>query len=149
MRTGNGAAAIADLDRLIRVVERLAYVPRKVAVIAAPKLTALVQREFRTGTDPYGRPWRPLKASTLAKGRRPPPLSDTRRLRDGTGAVVTRSGIRLTVGAAYGVFHQYGFRVGRVKVGPRKVLPGHGMPASWKAVLDESSRMAARRAVSG
>jgi phage gpG-like protein len=147
MRRGGANLAIAELGRLIQTIERLSEVPRKVAVIAAPKLTRLLQAQFRAGTDPYGRAWAPLKASTLAKGRRPPPLTDKKRLRDGTMAKVARYGIRMVVGAPYGFFHQVGFRNGRTRVPARRILPQTGYPVAWKRVLDDAARQAAREAV--
>lgn len=138
--------ALASLRGLIRTVEELAYVPRKVAVIAAPKISALIRRQFLNGCDPYGRQWRALRPSTLANGRRPPPLTDTARMRDGTVAKPGRAGITLTVGAPYAKFHQYGFRAGRTSVGPRRILPNAGMPASWRKALDESATLAIRQA---
>ena len=147
MRKGDARQAAAALAGLMRVVERLTYVPREVAKTAAPKLDDLLDEQYEAGVDPYGRPWRPLKSTTLAKGRRPPPLTDTRRLRDGTRAKPGRAGIRLTVAPRYGVFHQYGFRVGRARVAPRRILPTNGMPAAWRAVLKDAARSQFKAAV--
>jgi hypothetical protein len=115
-------------------------------------VTKLVQDQFDKGVDPYGRPWAPLAASTLAKGRRPPPLTETRRLREGTRAYVMRAhyaGLRVVVGAPYGYFHQVGFRVGRTKVKPRRILPQFGLPRAWSDALRAASRQAASEAVRG
>jgi hypothetical protein len=149
MRRGDATAADAALDSLRRTLERLAYVPRRVAVIAAPKITTLLQEQFRLGRDPYGVSWAPLRASTIAKGRRNPPLTDTRKLRDGTAAKARpggRAGIALKSGAPYGAFAQVGFRVGRTRVPPRRIFPQRGIPAAWKKVLDAASRQAVREA---
>jgi len=149
MKRVTGRQLVAQLGRLERVIEELAYAPRKVAVVAAPKLTRLLQQQFRRGEDPYGRPWAPLRPSTLARGRRPPPLTDTRRLRDGTKATPYpggRAGIRLKVGRPYGYFHQVGFRVGRTRVPPRRILPQFGMPAAWREALAEAAREVGRQA---
>jgi phage gpG-like protein len=149
MIRGNATAAVAALRSLQKTLERLAYVPRKVAVIAAPRLTKLVQAQFRAGVDPYGVAWRPLRPATIAKGRRSPPLTDTRRLRNGTKASARsggRAGLVLKAGAPYGAFHQVGFRVGRTRVAPRRIFPQRGLPAAWRAVLDAAARQAAREA---
>ena len=149
MRSGGANLAIASLGRLIQTIETLARAPRRVAILAAPELTKLLRIQYLTGTDPYGRPWRALKPSTLAKGRHPPPLTDTKRLRDGTRAMVApggRAGIRLKLGAPYGFFHQVGFRVGKTKVAPRRILPQFGIPATWRKVLDDASRRALQEA---
>ena len=146
VRRGGASVAVAELGRLMKVIEKLAYVPKRMAVIAAPKLSALLLEQFTSGRDPYGRAWRPLKPSTLARGRRPPPLTDKKKLRDGTKATPGRAGIRLSVGASYGIFHQVGFHVGKTWVAPRRILPQFGMPATWKRALDESARQAVREA---
>lgn len=133
----------------MRALERLAYVPRRLAIIAAPKIAQEIQGQFDRGEDPYGRQWAPLKPSTLSKGRRPPPLTEHGRLRSGTLAKPYsggRAGIRVTIGAPYGKFAQLGFRVGRTRVPPRRILPAQGIPASWRRILDQSARQAAKEA---
>jgi hypothetical protein len=143
--------AIESLGRLEQVLDRLVSVPRRVAVIAAPRLTELLQSQFAEGKDPYGRPWRLLKPSTLRTGRRNPPLTGfTRKLRDGTKAATqpsNRAGIRVKVGARYGFFHQSGFQRGHTYVAPRRILPQFGLPIAWSRVLKESAKQAAREAV--
>lgn len=140
--------AIAELGRLQSMLADLAAVPRKVAEQAAPRIDRLLQAQFRTGRDPYGNAWAALKASTLKTGRRPPPLTGfTRQLRTGTKATAARSGIRIEVGARYGFFHQAGFRVGKTRVPPRRILPQYGMPREWSAVLTRSAKEACRAAV--
>jgi hypothetical protein len=146
MRRGGGSLAIADLGRLIKTIERLAMLPRSVARIAAPQITEQLAREFDEGKDPYGRPWAPLRPSTLARGRRPPPLTDKRDLRDGTKAKAGPAGISIRLGARYGFFHQVGFRAGRTRVPPRRVLPQYGLPRAWSAILTAAAKQAAREA---
>jgi hypothetical protein len=146
---GNGAAALRAMGRLDKVLERLAALPRQIAVDVAPEITRQLRAGFRSGLDPYGRAWRPLKASTIRRGRRPPPLSDSRRLAASTMAIPSRSGLRLMVGRSYGTFHQTGFRNGPTRVSARKILPDHGMPASWSAALRRSAQKLAREASRG
>ena len=147
--TGNGSAFVVALERIRRTVTELSQTPRRVASLAAPKIDKLLRKQFASGTNPYGQPWRPLLPSTLARGRRPPPLTDTRALRDGTRATAapgSRAGIQLTAGARYGAFHQVGFRVGRTRVAPRKIFPDVGLPKAWRAVLTAAARTAVRQA---
>ena len=145
---GNARMAIESIARLQRVLHDLALVPRKVAAMAAPRLTRPLQAQFRAGKDPYGNNWAPLKPSTLKTGRRPPPLTGfTRELRDGTKAVQGRAGVRLHVGARYGYFHQVGFRAGKTRVPPRRILPQFGLPKEWRIILVRSAREAARAAM--
>ena len=138
------AKAIARIGRLQKTIEELALLPRAVATLAAPKLSKLVAKQFSSGCDPYGRPWRPITATTkrLRKGRKGGrPLTDTGRLRAGTGVSVTRSGLRLSLGAPYGYFHQVGTR----NMPARRIFPQFGMPAAWRAVLQETARAEFRR----
>ena len=146
---GDGSAFVVALEKIRRTVTELAQAPRRVAVIAAPKIDKLLRKQFTSGLNPYDRPWRPLLPSTLARGRRSPPLTDTRRLRAGTHATVSpgrRAGIQLIAGAPYGAFHQVGFHVGRTRVGPRKIFPDVGLPKAWRQVLDDAARTVARQA---
>jgi hypothetical protein len=150
MKRGGANLAAAELGRLIKTIERLSDLPRRVAIEAAPKLTDELRRQFDRGVDPYGRPWAPLKPATLAKGRHAPPLTDSGELRDGTRAMVApggRAGIRLVLGAPYGFFHQVGYRNGRTKVPPRRILPQYGIPRAWALILRQAARVAARKAV--
>lgn len=143
--------AIREIGRLQDTLRRLGEVPRRAAAIASPKLTRLLQRQYRTGVDPYGRPWAPLRPATLQR-HGPPPLTDTRAMRAGTRAMVPRphyAGIRLVVGAPYGYFHQVGFRVHGRRVPARRILPQYGLPATWLRVLQDAARQAARAAARG
>ena len=136
------------LGKLGALLERLSDVPARTAALAAPQFTALLQDGFRAGTDPYGRAWAQLRPATLRKGRRPPPLSDTYALRNGTKVRPRpgqRAGLTLVVGANYARFHQTGTRL----MVARHILPQKGMPASWRAVLQASARKAGQAALVG
>ena len=150
MIRGNAMACIGALGTLERTLERLRDVPRRAADLAAPQIDAMIQEQFRAGVDPYGRPWAPLRPSTIARGRRPPPLTDTGSLRNGTRARPGRggrAGVWIQLGAAYGYFAQVGFTVGRTRVPPRRILPQFGMPKAWTFALRQSCSQAARTAV--
>ena len=138
------AKAIARIGRLQKTIEELATLPRAVARISAPKLSKLMAKQFSSGCDPYGRPWRPITATTkrLRKGRKGGrPLTDTGRLRAGTGVSVTRSGAKLVIGAPYGAFHQTGTK----NMPARRIFPQFGLPAAWRAVLQDTARAELRR----
>jgi hypothetical protein len=149
MIRGNGSAFAKALRDVRRVVDELGQLPRRLAVVAAPDITREIAKQFLSGTDPYGRPWAQLKPRTLQK-HGPPPLTDTGRLSGDTRAEPMtggRIGLTIRIGARYGAFHQVGFRVGKTKVQPRKILPSQGMPSVWRAILDRHARELARRAV--
>jgi len=152
MIRGNAMVGLAAIGRLKETIRRLSDLPRATAVEAKAPIDKLIRAEFRDGLDPYGRPWAPLAASTLARGRRPPPLTDTRVLRDGTTVSLRgggRAGLLIKLGAPYGYFAQVGFRVGKTRVPPRRVLPQYGLPVAWKLALRDAARRAARKAVRG
>jgi len=45
-----------------------------------------------------------------------------------------KNGLAITLGRAYGYFHQVGFRHGRSRVPARRPLPQHGMPKRWREI---------------
>jgi hypothetical protein len=146
---GNASAFAAALRDVRKTVEALGRLPHNLAVAVAPDITSLLRAQFRDGVDPYGRPWAPLKPATLRK-HGPPPLTHHGELRDGTAAepmAGVRIGLTLRVGARYGAFHQVGFRVGKTKVPPRRILPNRGIPAAWRTAIERRARELAARAV--
>ena len=138
MLTGDIDLAMRKLGKLSQLVDDLTQVPRKVARIAAPRISRLLTRQFSQGVDPYGRRWKRLASGKAAhlKGK-------TLDLSDGTKAVALPGrGIAVTLGAWYGFFHQVGTR----NMPARRILPQRGMPAEWTKVLDTSAREAFRQA---
>lgn len=138
---GTAQQAIDSLEYTIRVVDKLGGLPRRLAVAAAPRITALQRAQFTAGTDPYGRPWKLLAKATIRRGRRNPPLTDgTKALRDGTKTTAlsgSRIGLRHRVEAGYGVHHQHG--APRSNLPKREILPTKGLPETWRKVLDETA----------
>lgn len=148
MRRGNGIAFVRAMADVRRALEELARMPRKLAMTATPMLSGLLRNQFFAGVDPYGTKWAPLKPSTLRQ-HSPPPLTATGALKSGTKVEPMsggRAGIKITVGAPYGAFHQLGFRVGRTKVPARRILPNRGLPAAWREILNRQAKFIADRA---
>lgn len=128
---------IAKLERLSRVLAQLDQLPRRVAEIAAPAITAELQREFARGADAHGRKWK-----RLATGK-PSHLTKSRKLRAGTRAAAmpgNSRGIRIMFGARARIaaFHQLGTK----NMPARRILPDQGMPASWRLALERAHRVA-------
>jgi phage gpG-like protein len=122
-----------------RALRELTKVPSRAAKSAAPKIRRLITEEFNRGEDPYGNAWAPLKPATLARGRRPPPLTDTRRLRRGIRVFpMAKAGIQITVDAPYAGFHQSGTS----RMGARPILPKRGLPKKWRAAIERSVKEA-------
>lgn len=133
------AKSIARIMRLERQVVALAQLPRATARAAAPRLDRLVKSQFSRGCDPYGRPWRPITPETRRRrkgSKSGPPLTDTGRLRAGTGVKAAQYGAKLVLGAPYGYFAQ----VGTKHAPARRIFPQYGMPAAWSRVLRDTAR---------
>lgn len=125
----------------------LLSVPAKIAKPIAKDIGKAIERQFDAGTDPYGRPWAPLRPATLAKGRTPPPLTATRAGRDsiqvkpGQGA-----GVMITVGKSYMGIHQDG---APPRLVARKILPEGKLPPSWKLIYQTALSKAVKAGLSG
>lgn len=133
------------LQRLNGTLRALADVPARASAAAASRIATLIDESFFAGLDPYGRPWAPLAASTLA--RRPwrgaPPLTDTGALRASVRVVpLPSAGISITM-AAPGPFHQMGTRY----MPQRQIFPqSGGIAPSWRAAIAQSITEAMRKA---
>ncbi len=123
-------------------IGELASVPSRVAKDASKRIAKLIDDQFNDGVDPYGQPWAPLMPATIAKGRRPPPLTDTRELRDGVSVSPRRgSGIAIDIESDYGQFHQ----LGTDNMLARPILPaGSDLPEEWDDAIETSLTKAFR-----
>lgn len=144
MLTGDFAA----LGLLRANLNRLARVPAAVATEGSKEIAKRIEKEFATGRDPYGAAWKPLAVSTRRRGRRPPPLSDTREMRKGVRVKPMPHagiGITFTNKPAVAGLHQRGAR----RMPARKILPAAGFPAAWRAALDAVTERELAKAVGG
>jgi phage gpG-like protein len=118
-----------------RAFAELARVPSRAARKIAHAIDLEIQKGFDRGVDPYGRSWAPLAPATLAKGRTPPPLTDTWKGRASVEVKPTRgAGVAITVGTQYMKFHQTGARKGRWRLPARPFLPTNVLPKAWRKV---------------
>lgn len=129
-----------------RVFAQLSRVPSQAAKPVAQRISAEIQKRFDAGQDPYGRTWAPLAPATIAKGRRPPPLTDTGRGRASIAVKPTRgAGMSIRVGVPYMVHHQFGARKGRWNLPARPFLPLTVLPKEWNRIYQEEiAAMSAR-----
>ncbi len=135
-----GVAALRSVSRMLR---QLSKVPAKASRDAAKEIKARIRQEFATGTDPYGNAWAPLRPATLAKGRQPPPLTDTGEMASVTVEPAAKAGIVISLGADYSRFHQTGTR----NMAARPILPDHrGLPDTWRRSIEDAIDRAWRRA---
>lgn len=124
-------------------LSKLARVPSRVAKTGAAGITNQIQIDTSSGKDCYGKPFAELKASTLAKGRRPPPMVDTGASLDATRArPLGGAGIGVEVGGAYG-YHLKS----TANRAARQVVPVRaGIPASWSRRLKAAEELAVKQA---
>ncbi|HDM78818.1 MAG TPA: phage virion morphogenesis protein [Deltaproteobacteria bacterium] len=104
------------------------------------ELLANWQQEWREEKDPYGEPWKPLKASTLARRRKGKGFGPVAKILRDTGRlqnsfVVEANKDRVTIGTNvfYAPFHQFGTKY----IPQRRLLPDADLPDEDKSVVME------------
>lgn len=132
----------ADLAARLRELEGI---PSRISGEVAKGINAEIQKQFTSGTDPYGRAWKPLLPQTVRrKGgdrrilRRTDNMSSETVARPMSGA-----GVEVT-SVSYGGYHQIGTKhmVAR-PIGP----DGAELPDSWQKVIDKTSSDAFKKAL--
>jgi hypothetical protein len=135
---------ISAMGRLADRVADLSEVPSRASKRVAFKLESFLEEEFDDGADPYGTPWAPLAESTLERGRRPPPLTDSHAMRDDARVRPLRgAGVAMTVDAAYAPPHQTGW----ANAPARPILPARAeLPRRWAEAIKSAVSDAMRGA---
>ena len=127
---------ISAMGQLADRVADLASVPSRAAARVSRELEYLIGLEFDEGADPYGTAWKPLAKATLSRGRTPPPLTDSRDMRDSLRVrPLAGSGIGITIDHPAAP-HQTGWS-GPQGSGPaRPILPAREMPPLWAEAIE-------------
>ncbi len=141
-----GGATSPGLKGAISRIEKFATGMRPaVAKRLSPKINERIRDMFTNETDPYGRPWAPLKASTLRRKRYsaggPIILSRTFELGNSSYALYTGKRVVITYGEAGQYAHEGDS--GRGNRPPRLLLPSLGIPKTWKVDLEAATNEAA------
>ena len=131
---------ISQMGRLADRIADLAEVPSRASKAVSFEIEGFLQDEFDAGRDPYGSAWVPLSEATLAKGRTPPPLTDTGALRDGLRVrPLPGSGIAITSDELYAAPHQTGWSGAQGDGPARPILPALSeLPEAWTEAIDEA-----------
>lgn len=130
-----------------KALRSLVDVPSQIARPLADGIAKFIDEGFTAGTDPYGRAWAPLKPRTLAKGRHPPPLTETRALRESAQVKPTQGGgVSLVFTDWKAGLHQEG---DPPRMAAREVVPVNTLPAKWRALWQSLLTEATRRRLSG
>ena len=128
-----------DITRMGHLADRvadLAEVPSRASAAIARDLEGLIADEFDAGADPYGQPWKPLAAATVARGRTAPPLTDTAAMRASSRVRPMRpAGVAVTIDHPAAP-HQTGWS-GPQGTGPKRtILPDRAeLPPDWQDVI--------------
>ena len=121
--------SLESLEHFLHDLEE--FVP-SIAELAAPRIDYAIEQEFAEGRDPYGNAWARLRPATLAKGRTPPPLTDTGAMRESVTVRPTPHGLYITVDwPAH--FHQRGTKY----MAARPILPEQTLPPRWVATIEQ------------
>ena len=130
------------LDALAKTLHGASDVVRDVAAEAAIELRLTVDSQFTLGCDPFGIAWAPLAPRTLAKGRTPPPLTDTGKMRASLQIAVTGESIRLSMDGP-AEYHQGGGGT----LPQRKIFPDSSdpLPPAYEAAITDALRAVSDR----
>ena len=101
----------------------------------AAEFSKMVEANFAAGRDPYGSGWAALAPSTRARGRTPPALTDTGRMRWSSRVFGEATRILFEIDSP-AVFHQFG--TGRMPARP--IYPIDGLPDSWRDLITRVAR---------
>lgn len=133
-----------NFGHLAQLIAGLARVPSRVSRDVAQDIRRRITRQFTTETDPYGNAWAPYTAGSIRRGRRPPLLTDTARMRRGIRVRPSSgAGVEITVPAPYAGFHQ----TGTSTMARRAILPYGTLPRAWSAAIQRRLTAAVRGAL--
>lgn len=116
-----------SLTQMMGSINKLGFAVRnRVAIAVKDEMNVLLEEQFDQGIGPDGEPWAPLRPSTLRRGRTPPPLSDTRKMRGDVRAVRVGTNVAIESEVPAG-FHQHGTS----RMAARPMWPEGDMPERW------------------
>lgn len=119
------------LDGVRNALRELTKVPALASRDGAAAIERLWRRNYRAGLDPYGNAWAPLAPRTIAKKGHDRIMIETgATLAETRAAPLPGAGISLRTG------HKAAWHMTPTENRPaRKVMPAHGLPATWRAAL--------------
>ena len=123
-------------SKLSAAIKSLAGVQSRVAKEASREIKKQIEKDFAKGQSPYGTAWAPLAPATLAKGRTPPPLTDTGKGLKGILVNPMRgAGISVVSTVGYMGVHQKG----TPDIPARKFMPEGTLPPSWRRAIKRAA----------
>ncbi len=140
-------SGLLKLGQLAENLRRLASVPSRVSRPVSDEIAKSIQKQFDDGVNAYGRAWAALAPSTLAKGRTPPPLTDTRAMRNSLNVrPASAAGVQISIGFPAGI-HQGGSP--KTNLPARPVLPTGVFPRTWTEIVERVTRDYVGRTMKG
>lgn len=129
-----------DLTDLVDTIESLARIPSVASKEVADEIRVLLEEQFSRGEDPYGNRWKPLASGERSHLYKTGDLLNSIEVKPMAGA-----GVQVTIGAAYGIFHQVGTRF----MPKRAILPdGPALPEAWQEAIARALDNAVARQMS-
>ncbi len=125
---------MASFRKLSDNLAELAIVPSRISRTVSDRINDLITEQFSQGKDPYEKPWKPLKATTIRrKGGDNRILLDSNLMSEETVArPMAGSGVRIST-TSYAGFHQ----VGTSRMVAREVLPDRSdLPLKWQKAIE-------------
>ncbi len=133
-------AAAAALAGAAKAIRALSKVPAQASREASTSIQRLIDQQFARGVDPYGKPWKPNKPSTIERKGHARPNIDTGALWKGARVQpMSGAGISVTFDENYSVYVQ----------NVRPIVPNRGVPKSWAAAIGKAVANAKARALAG
>jgi phage gpG-like protein len=142
-------AQLSQVEKVLGVIISKGWLGELAQRISAAGMK-LVADEFKTETDPYGKPWAPLKRErtrnrharlrAAAAGRKvngQKILQDTGRMKNSVGAAPRGFTARLVIPTWYAAVHQNG----SAKIPQRMMLPNGDLPDRWRRVFEKESNL--------
>lgn len=119
------------LDGTRAALRELTKVPALASADGAKAIERLWRRNYRAGLDPYGNAWAPNAPSTIARKGHARVMQETgATLRETRVAPLPGAGMKATTG------YKAAWHMRATDNRPaRKVMPAHGLPATWRAEL--------------
>jgi hypothetical protein len=136
----SGEVAAAEMLKIASAIRALAHVPSRASRGAADSISTLIQRQFDTGTDPYGRRWKALKPSTIKKKGHAQIGVDSHRMRESIDVrPMSGAGVQITVEPDYAAYFSR----------RRPLFPDRGLPRTWQKAITGALNKEAKAALAG
>lgn len=127
-----------NFGQFAQSLNTLTKMASEISTHVAVQIERRMKRGFRQGTDPYGRPYAGLLPSSIARGRKPPPLRKF--AKHAHARPLPGAGVALVVDHPQAGFHQTGTR----HMAQRIVVPDRATPPEWRSMIDRELKRALR-----